>query len=157
MEQAKFRLIKIDAIQGDILGEVRQVRGSQSPGQDRRCGDAPSQVHDQLEWSDYQDDEAASENNGQDDTQSIVSPPHQYNAEIARCFLRLANLDNGAFERLSRYEATLWRQVGQILFTLDVPRPGERGGSRYHPARCVNLKSFRLSNDSVANPRSRPG
>ncbi len=41
-------------------------------------------------------------------------------AELARCFLRLANLPNYALDRLSRYEATLWRQVGQILFALDV-------------------------------------
>ena len=32
-------------------------------------------------------------------------------AELARCFLRLANLPNYALDRLSRYEATLWRQV----------------------------------------------
>jgi hypothetical protein len=29
--------------------------------------------------------------------------------ELARCFLRLADLDNGIFERLGRYEAALWR------------------------------------------------
>ncbi len=39
--------------------------------------------------------------------------------ELARCFLRLCNLPNYALDRLSRYEATLWRQVGQILFALD--------------------------------------
>jgi hypothetical protein len=33
--------------------------------------------------------------------------------------LRLANLRNYALDRLSRYEATLWRQAGQILFALD--------------------------------------
>jgi len=33
--------------------------------------------------------------------------------------LRLANLPNYALDRLSRYEATLWRQVRQILFALD--------------------------------------
>jgi len=38
---------------------------------------------------------------------------------LARCFLRLANLPNYALDRLSRYEATLWRQVGRILFALD--------------------------------------
>ena len=38
--------------------------------------------------------------------------------ELARCFLRLADLDNGIFERLSRYEAALWRQVRQTIFTL---------------------------------------
>ena len=40
-------------------------------------------------------------------------------AELARYFLRLANLPNYALDRLSRYEATLWRQAGQILFALD--------------------------------------
>jgi hypothetical protein len=34
------------------------------------------------------------------------------------CFLRLANLDNGVFERLGRYEASLWRQIAQTLFAL---------------------------------------
>ena len=36
--------------------------------------------------------------------------------ELARCFLRLANLPNFAIDRLSRYEGALWRQVGQTLF-----------------------------------------
>ena len=39
--------------------------------------------------------------------------------EFARCFLRLANLPSYPLDRLSRYEATLWRQAGQILFALD--------------------------------------
>jgi hypothetical protein len=34
------------------------------------------------------------------------------------CFLRLANLDNGVFDRLGRYEAALWRQIVQTLFAL---------------------------------------
>ena len=49
--------------------------------------------------------------------------------EFARCFLRLANLRNFALDRLSRYEATLWRQVGRILFALHVldrRKPQER-------------------------------
>ncbi len=50
-------------------------------------------------------------------------------ADLARCFLRLANLPNYALDRLSRYEATLWRQAGQILFALDAldrRKPQER-------------------------------
>jgi hypothetical protein len=50
--------------------------------------------------------------------------------EFARCFLRLANLPNFALDRLSRYEATLWRQAGRILFALDAldrRKPQERG------------------------------
>lgn len=40
------------------------------------------------------------------------------NSNLARCFLGLANFDNGVFERASRYETALWRQVGQVLLTL---------------------------------------
>jgi hypothetical protein len=50
--------------------------------------------------------------------------------ELARCYLDLANLPNFALDRLSRYEATLWRQVGQTLFALDAldrRKPQERG------------------------------
>jgi hypothetical protein len=57
--------------------------------------------------------------------ESTVDPA----AEITRCYLGLANLPNFALDRLSRYEATLWRQVGQILFTLDAldrRKPQER-------------------------------
>ena len=56
------------------------------------------------------------------------------NAEFARCFLRLANLPNYALDRLSRYEATLWRQVRQILIALDAldrRKPQDRG-RRFH-------------------------
>jgi hypothetical protein len=42
--------------------------------------------------------------------------------DVARRFLRLADLDNGVFERLGRYEAALWRQVRQTLFTLEALR-----------------------------------
>jgi hypothetical protein len=48
-----------------------------------------------------------------------IEPAADPAIELTRCFLRLANLPNYALDRLSRYEATLWRQVGQILFALD--------------------------------------
>jgi hypothetical protein len=38
--------------------------------------------------------------------------------EITSCFLRLGNLDNGAFDRLGRYNATLWKQTAQTLLLL---------------------------------------
>jgi hypothetical protein len=58
-------------------------------------------------------------------------------ADLARCFLRLANLPNYALDRLSRYEAILWRQAGQILFALDAlqrRKPQERR-SRFRSGR----------------------
>jgi len=42
--------------------------------------------------------------------------------EVTYCFLRLGNLDNGAFERLGRYNARLWRQTAQTLFLLQSTR-----------------------------------
>jgi hypothetical protein len=36
---------------------------------------------------------------------------------------RLANFDNGVFERLLRYEATLWRQGDQTLLAIEALRP----------------------------------
>jgi hypothetical protein len=42
--------------------------------------------------------------------------------DIARCFLRVANLDHVVFERLGRYEAALWRQVRQTIVTLEAFR-----------------------------------
>ena len=70
----------------------------------------------------------------------VVSPT----TEFARCFLRLANLLNFALDRLSRYEATLWRQAGQILFALDAldrRKPRERR-RRFHVGGRQELPSF---------------
>jgi hypothetical protein len=61
---------------------------------------------------------------------SSVEPAADPTTNLARCFLRLANLPNFALDRLSRYEATLWRQAGQILYVLDAldrRKPQERG------------------------------
>ncbi len=69
-----------------------------------------------------------------------VEPVVNPTIELARCFLRLTNLPNCALDRLSRYEAPLWRQAGQILFALDVlgrRKPWDRRrfpvGSRQEP------------------------
>ena len=54
--------------------------------------------------------------------------------EFARCFLRLANLPNFALDRLSRYEATLWRHAGRVLIALDAldrRKPQERRRNCY--------------------------
>jgi hypothetical protein len=42
--------------------------------------------------------------------------------DLTTCFLRLANLDNGVFERLGRFEAALWRQIVQILLVMRTAR-----------------------------------
>jgi hypothetical protein len=42
--------------------------------------------------------------------------------ELTYCFLRLGNLDGGAFERLGRYNAALWKQTAQTLLLLGAAR-----------------------------------
>ena len=67
------------------------------------------------------------------ETRSRLNDPSVY---LARCYLRLANLPNFALDRLSRYEASLWRQVGQTLFALDSldrRKPHERRRSPLDP------------------------
>ena len=49
-------------------------------------------------------------------------PTSEVELDVARRFLRLADIDNGVFERLGRYEAALWRQLRQTLFTLEALR-----------------------------------
>jgi hypothetical protein len=57
-----------------------------------------------------------------------AGPTDQWD-DLTRSFVRLNNLPTYPLDRLSRYEATLWRQACQILFTLrclNQSRPWER-------------------------------
>src|SRR5438046_1312111 len=62
--------------------------------------------------------------------------PDHCSTDLAQCFLRLANLPSYPLDRLSRYEAALWRQAGQTIFALHAlhRRPWERP-SRLRPNR----------------------
>ena len=53
------------------------------------------------------------------DTVDTTANSADVHVEVARCFCCLAELENGVFERLGRYETALWRQVRQTAFTLD--------------------------------------
>jgi hypothetical protein len=59
---------------------------------------------------------------GLDGDHKIQTTQQGGNAEIAARFLALNCADGGAFERLNRYETALWRQVGQLLVTLEFMR-----------------------------------
>jgi len=99
-------------IQSEIQREAKQALATQLQRHDRvleaiRFGDG---VCADGKWS------------GQHDAGHSQESPQTINAEAGQCFLRLANLDNGAFERLGRYETAIWRQVGQVLITLEMLR-----------------------------------
>jgi hypothetical protein len=75
-------------------------------------------------------DEPAS--NGETGSQSSIEDPDRCD-DITRSFMRLSNLPTYPLDRLSRYEAALWRQAGQVLFTLEClerRKPWERVMSR---------------------------
>jgi hypothetical protein len=68
-------------------------------------------------------------NNGSRSRVKPYGPALDATVELSRCFLRLANLPNVALDRLSRYEATLWRQSRQTLLApeaLDRRKPQDR-------------------------------
>ena len=53
-----------------------------------------------------------------DPAPSSTAEPADPSDDLTRAFVRLSNLPTCPLDRLSRYEATLWRQACQILFTL---------------------------------------
>jgi hypothetical protein len=113
-------------MQSDILREIRQAREAQTHSNGRfvdavaRLGDRPAGIQPHPEWNNGRANyEPPRQHHGEDASGCAAGSLHCNNVEIGRCFLRLANLDSGAFDRLSRYETALWRQIGQILFTLD--------------------------------------
>ena len=57
-----------------------------------------------------------------DSIEASSDNPVTHSRDLTCCFLRLANLDNGVFERLGRYETALWRQIVQTLLALRTTR-----------------------------------
>jgi hypothetical protein len=48
--------------------------------------------------------------------------PRSKSRTIAQCFLRLSHLDSGLLDRVGSYEARLWRQAAQTIWTLEAMR-----------------------------------
>ena len=63
------------------------------------------------------DDDEPSSSTPDPSSQSTLQPADPI-GDITQSFVRLSNLPTYPLDRLSRYEATLWRQACQILFTL---------------------------------------
>jgi len=88
--------------------------------QRRQAHQEPPKIID----STYRNGFATEEDRQQDDDEpssSTLHPgpsPADPSDDLTRSFVRLSNLPNYPLDRLSRYEATLWRQACQILFTL---------------------------------------
>ena len=80
-------------------------------------------------------------------SQLTVGPADQSD-DLTRAFVRLTDLPNYPLDRLSRYEATLWRQACQILFTLqclDRRKPWQR--LKLRDAHPVSLRAAGAHSD----------
>jgi uncharacterized membrane protein len=103
-------------IQSDIVRQRRPVFYA-APVEPERASDASRHRSPAFVLDPQQDENT--------DAKHEVSPcstsPLSVRA-LTYCFLRLSNVDNGAFERLGRYNAALWKQTAQTLFLLQTVR-----------------------------------
>ena len=113
-------------LQSEIIAELGRppkrpvrVNGGASDGAIVRSGHEPSPQSDLERGSDLGGQAVSFIGRNTPRAAGETSPT---SSDIARCFLRVANLDSGASERANRYETALWRQVGQTLLTLDFLR-----------------------------------
>jgi hypothetical protein len=92
----------------------RALRAVISPRWAREKGDSADETREGDDTADAMRDET--------NAASVIDSLADHTVEPTRiltyCFLRLANLDNGAFKRLNRYEAALWRQTVQTMIAL---------------------------------------
>jgi hypothetical protein len=110
------RIISIETdllkIQSDIIRDRRAVfRGPPAEPRD----ESGSSTRPPPFVVDLEQEE---EESGGEDWASPCSASLMSVRDLTCCFLRLSNVDNGAFERLGRYNATLWKQTAQTLFLL---------------------------------------
>ena len=110
------------AIQAEILRERRGARELKPRGGSQEHqrhgvlnGSAPSGCGN---GSDVHGQSHADENHHGE----FEPTPGEPSRDLTYCFLRLANLDSGAFGLLNRYEVALWRQTVQTIVALRAAR-----------------------------------
>src|SRR5450755_1589922 len=116
-----WRMRRATSIETDLLtiqAEILRDRRQQTRSQDQQATSfrvietaipLPDQSADGCNDGEFRrtDDQAA--------LAFPISPPRDIAPrDLAHCFQRLTNLNDGVFERLGRYETTLWRQMVQI-------------------------------------------
>jgi hypothetical protein len=99
-------------MQGEILYAFRSSRRANPSGDEtpRAFAGTGGEIGQDLVCPSNCDQELSPQGDRPDATNSP--------RDVAISFLRLTNLENDIVDRLSRYEAALWRQLAQTLFTL---------------------------------------
>ena len=109
-------------IQGELL-LARQQDASRGSSQAGTLQTAPgANGHSKGPGSNGRHDPSASD---QEPLSTSIRPPlapWSKSRAIAQCFLRLSNLDPTLLDRVGSYEARLWRQAAQTIWTLEAMR-----------------------------------
>ena len=109
-------------IQGEFL-LARPQAPSRGPSQPGTLQTAGANGHSKALGSNGRDDPLVSKQEPLSTT-STRPPraPWSKSRAIAQCFLRLSNLNPILLDRVGSYEARLWRQAAQTIWTLDAMR-----------------------------------
>jgi hypothetical protein len=113
---------KLAALLDRLVGEVKTLATQEQAIQSeivrqRRAEFMSSAQSLRLDFDPQQKDALDSE----DKASRCEVPPISFR-DLTFCFLRLSNVVNGAFERLGRYNAALWKQTAQTPFLLQTVR-----------------------------------
>jgi hypothetical protein len=107
----------------EIQGELLSARGqapSPGPSQPETLQTATgANGHSKAPGSNGRDDRPARD---QEPLSMSMRPALGPSHALAQCFLRLSNLDPTLLDRVGSYEARLWRQAAQTIWTLDAMR-----------------------------------
>jgi hypothetical protein len=104
-------------VQGEFLLAQRQSSAREQPGAAARLNG-----HGKMPGSNGPHEPPASDRESLSTSMHSPLEPGSKSRAIAQRFLRLSDLDPSLFDRLGRYEARLWRQAAQTIWTLDALR-----------------------------------
>jgi len=119
-----WRLRRASAIETglfELQGEALPARWQDPSRGPRQPGTPPTRVngHSKSPGSNGGVDSPAS---NQEPPATSMRPPLGPSRAITQCFLRLANFDPTLLDRVGAYEARLWRQAAQTIWTLEAMR-----------------------------------
>src|SRR5262245_42550537 len=107
-------------VQGEFLLAQRQSSAREQPGVVQTA--ARLNGHGKMPGSNGPHEPPASDRESLSTSMHPPLEPGLKSRAIAQRFLRLSDLDPSLFDRLGRYEARLWRQAAQTIWTLDALR-----------------------------------
>jgi len=107
-------------VQGEFLLAQRQSSAREQPGAVQTA--ARLNGHGKMPGSNGPHEPPASDRESLSTSMHPPLEPGLKSRAIAQRLLRLSDLDPSLFDRLGRYEARLWRQAAQTIWTLDALR-----------------------------------